>query len=478
MDKIIIKRLKVLFKNWSGEDAAEIILLPESGSNRQYFRILGKNRNAVGTYNPDERENAAFLYLSEHLKKYDVRVPEIYGTDLVGHVYLQENLGNTTLFEYQNKLRTEEGSANKIKAVFRKIIDEMPKFQISAATDMDFSVCYPRSEFDRQSIMWDLNYFKYYFVKLLHISFYEQDLENDFKTFTDFLLNADTDYFLYRDFQSRNIMMKDDRVFFIDYQGGRKGALQYDLASLLFEAKTDLEPSFREELLEYYISVVRNYLPGFDRKKFVEYYYGYVLVRIMQALGAYGYRGYFERKSLFLQSIPLALKNLEWVITHADLPLKIPELYKVFHQLVASRQFNNAVNKENGLTVFINSFSYKKGGIPSDLSENGGGFVFDCRALPNPGRFAEYREFTGRDKPVIDFLEKEEAVNYFLENIYELIDASVDNYLKRSFSRLMVSFGCTGGQHRSVFAAEKLCRHLGQKYNIGIILNHTELDTL
>ena len=474
MDKSVVNQLKELYKKWSGEEALMVMPLPESGSNRKYFRISGRDHKAVGTFNPDERENNAFLYLSGHLRKYDVYVPEIYQSDLANHIYLQEDLGDTSLFEYQNVLKNESGATDKLKELLKKVIYEMPKFQVRAASDLDFSICYPRAAFDRQSIMWDLNYFKYYFIKLVKVPFYEQDLENDFIKLADFLLEADSQFFLYRDFQSRNIMLKDNKICFIDYQGGRRGALQYDLASFLFEAKTELSPSLREELLEYYLSVLPDYLPQFDRKSFIDHYYGYVLIRIMQALGAYGYRGYFERKPLFLQSIPPALKNLEWVINHIELPVKLPELYKVFRQLVTSRQFDIPLNKEKGLTVLINSFSYKKGGIPPDFSENGGGFVFDCRALPNPGRYPEYKEYTGKDKPVIDFLEKEKEVKNFLENIYLLVDASVENYIDRRFNRLMISFGCTGGQHRSVFAAEKLKQHLMQKYKIGIVLNHTE----
>ena len=475
MDKTVVDHLKILYKKWCGEEALTVTPLPESGSNRQYFRISKKNRTAIGTFSPDERENSAFLYLSGHLRRHNIYVPEIYQTDLANHIYLQEDLGDTSLFEYQNALKIKNGTSGELKELLKKVIYEMPKFQIHAAADLDFSICYPRTAFDRQSIMWDLNYFKYYFIKLVKVPFYEQDLENDFEELTGFLLKADSRFFLYRDFQSRNIMLKDDKICFIDYQGGRRGALQYDLASFLFEAKTELSSSLREDLLEYYLSILPDYLPQFDRKSFIDYYYGYVLIRIMQALGAYGYRGYFERKPLFLQSIPPALKNLEWVISHVELPVKLPELYKIFRQLVKSRQFEIPSNKEKGLTVHIISFSYKKGGIPPDLSENGGGFVFDCRALPNPGRYPEYKEYTGKDKPVIDFLEKEKAVKKFLENICQLVDASVNNYLDRKFTRLMISFGCTGGKHRSVYAAEKLKQHLVEKYDIGIVLNHMEV---
>ncbi|MDP4186832.1 MAG: RNase adapter RapZ, partial [Bacteroidota bacterium] len=317
---------------------------------------------------------------------------------------------------------------------------------------------------------------KYYFLKLAKIPFDEQNLENDFQTFSDFLLQADSNYFLYRDFQSRNIMLKDGKVFFIDYQGGRRGALQYDLASLLFEAKTNLPFGFREELLEYYIQQL-NLIQPVETKTFKKFYYGFVLIRMLQAMGAYGFRGFYEKKTLFLQSIPGALRNVEWWLKNADLPLEIPELRKVLELLNQSEFLKEIVRSSSKLTVEINSFSYRRG-IPVDESGNGGGFVFDCRFIHNPGRYDKYKDLTGQDEEVKKFFTEQSEMDDFLKDVFSMIDRAVKKYQQRHYQHLVVNFGCTGGQHRSVYAAEQLSKHLSSKYDISIIVRHRERESI
>jgi aminoglycoside/choline kinase family phosphotransferase len=462
--------IKSLFKKYFGSDASEIIPLPPSGSNRQYFRLIKNDFTAIAAYNPDRAENEAFLYITGKLKASGVNVPEIYASNLDQHVYLQQDLGDMDLF----KKKTEDGHGTNEDYIFwyKKVIESMPAIQYKAAENFDFTQCYPRHAFDRQSMHWDLNYFKYHFLKLAYTPFHEQKLEDDFHVFIDFLMEAPSEFFLYRDFQSRNIMIYDEKVWFIDYQGGRKGALQYDLASLLFEAKTTLSPDVRIMLLNYYLDVFSKY-SFFDRKSFMKYFPGFALIRILQAFGAYGYRGYFERKPYFLQSIPPAISNLSWLLSNYDLGVKVPHLSETLLKMAEQPAFQSSPVASGKLTVSVNSFSYRKG-MPEDFTGNGGGFVFDCRVLPNPGRLDEFRSLNGKDKPVIDFLVNRQEVNTFLERISALVCTSVDEYIARGYENLMVSFGCTGGQHRSVYCAETLYRILKSKYDINLIIKHKE----
>jgi hypothetical protein len=325
-------------------------------------------------------------------------------------------------------------------------------------------------------MMWDLNYFKYYFLKLAQIPFNEQALEDDFNRFTDYLLRAERDFFLYRDFQSRNIMIKNGSPYFIDYQGGRKGALQYDIASLLFDAKADIPFEVRDELLNRYLEAAAK-LTKIDRDEFLRYYYGYVYIRIVQALGAYGFRGFYERKSHFLQSVPYAIRNLEVLLRSVELPVELPALMQVFKRLVTSSILRQFGEVELKMTVRIQSFSYRHG-MPVDEKGHGGGFVFDCRALPNPGKYEQYDKLTGKDPEVIQFLEKEPEVERFMSHVYAMIDATVENYQSRNFTDLMVAFGCTGGQHRSVYCAGLLAKHLREKYDVNVEVRHREQEKI
>jgi aminoglycoside/choline kinase family phosphotransferase len=470
------KALKQMYSKWCGEEAEKLTPLAKSGSDRQYYRIVSENHQALGVYNPDARENLAFIEFSKHFLEKGIKVPTIYAEDMRNHIYLIEDLGDITLFNYLtlDKAQNQGNFSKNLLNNYEQIVSQLPKLQIEAGKDLDYSICYPRSDFDKQSMLWDLNYFKYYFLKLGGILFDEQALEDDFQRFADYLLTTDRSFFLYRDFQSRNIMLKDGEVYFIDYQGGRRGALQYDLASLLYDAKADIPQNYREYLLEHYMDELGTYL-NVDRNQFKEYFHGFVLIRILQALGAYGFRGFYEKKAHFLASIPYALDNLKNLLSEANFPLALPTLIPVLTQVAESTKLRSLADDPNKLTVQVNSFSFKRG-VPVDESGHGGGYVFDCRALPNPGRYEQYKELTGRDLSVIDFLDKEEDVHAFFKQVSTLVCQSVDNYLKRGFDYLTVNFGCTGGQHRSVYFAERLASFLRDEYNVNIILRHREQE--
>ena len=420
-------------------------------------------------------ENTAFVAFSRHFRRHGLPVPEIYGENLDQGAYLEQDLGNTTLFDYLSSNRPGEVIAPSVVEAYRKVVAALPRFQIDAARDLDYSVCYPRGRFDRQSIAWDLNYFKYYFLRLAGIQFSEQALEDDFDRLTELLLGAAQDYFLYRDFQSRNVMLVNGQPYFVDYQGGRKGALQYDIASLLYDAKADLPPEIRQQLLDYYLDQLSNHIK-LDRHAFLHYYYGFVYVRIMQALGAYGFRGFYERKPHFLQSVPYALKNLRWLLHNVKLAVELPTLLGAFNSMLASEKLQSIASSAENLTVRVFSFSFHRG-WPKDETGNGGGFVFDGRSLPNPGRLEQFKPLTGRDAPVIEYLSQQESVHQFFASVLSLVDASIQEYQRRGFKHLMVSFGCTGGQHRSVYLAEQLAKRLRDRSGVEVELRHRELES-
>ena len=456
------------------------------GSGRRIIRLAGDQISAIGILYDVREENIAFLEFSRYFRRHGLPVPEIYGEDLEHGAYLEEDLGNTTLFDFLAKNRAGADIAPPVVEAYRKALAVLPRFQVEAGRDLNYRVCYPRARFDRQSIAWDLNYFKYYFLRLAGIPFNEQALEDDFVRLTKFLLNAEQDYFLYRDFQSRNILLRNEAPFFVDYQGGRRGALQYDPASLLYDAKADLPPELRRQLLDYYLDQLAGFVP-LDRSVFMRHYYAYVYVRLMQALGAYGFRGFYERKTHFLQSVPYALKNLRWLLHHVELAIALPTLMEAFRGMLASDKLQTLTPDTEPagfeisasaptLVVRIFSFSFHRDGVPKDETGNGGGFVFDGRSLPNPGREERFKTLTGKDAPVIDYLDRQESIHRFFAGASSLVDASVKEYQRRGFKNLMVSFGCTGGQHRSVYLAEQMAKHLRDRNGVEIVLRHRELE--
>jgi len=446
------------------------------GSGRAIVRLSGGGTSAIGILYPVREENVAFLEFSRHFRRHGLPVPEIYGEDLSQGAYLEEDLGDTTLFEFLGQHRGGAVIDAEAKEAYRKTVAALPRFQVEAGRDLNYKVCYPRSSFDRQSIAWDLNYFKYYFLRLAGIPFNEQALEQDFSRLTKFLLGADHNYFLYRDFQSRNVMLRDGQPYFLDYQGGRKGALQYDIASLLYDGKADLPPELRQELLDHYLDCLGGFIQ-LDRAAFMEHYYAFVYIRILQAMGAYGFRGFYERKAHFLQSVPYALKNLRWLAHHVKLPVALPALLDALHGMLSSEKLQGLASAAEGLTVRIFSFSFHRE-MPVDEAGNGGGFVFDARSLPNPGRQEQFKQLTGKDAAVMDYLKQQDSVHQYFASVLALVDASVSQYQSRGFKSLMVSFGCTGGQHRSVFLAEQLAKHLRTTSGVNVQVRHIELEKM
>ncbi|MDH3734825.1 MAG: phosphotransferase [Gemmatimonadota bacterium] len=477
----LVDRASALFEDWHGELPTEVGPVAGDGSARRYWRLSASDgASALGAYGPDRDENRAFFSFSRTFRGLGLAVPDLYAVDEPAGVWLLEDLGDTTLFEAVKAARGN-GSGEfpeSMLPLYRRVLEELPRFQIEGGRSIDFRRAYPRSAFDRQSILWDLNYFKYHFLKLAHIPFNEAKLEKDFGKLARFLLGAERDYFLYRDFQSRNVMVREGadggEPWFIDYQGGRRGALQYDVASLLYDAKANLDERLRGLLLDHYLRALSGHHPV-ERDRFMETWGGYVLVRILQALGAYGYRGFFERKPRFLQSVPYAAANIAGLLEDG-LELAVPELEGALRRVV-ERWGPGAVASEGSpdrLTVSTGSFRFASG-YPQDTSGHGGGYVFDCRGLPNPGRLEEYRGATGLDPEVVAYLERQPEVEAFWERARALVDAHVAEFRQRGFSQLSVYFGCTGGQHRSVYFAERLARYLAERSpEVGVSVVHRE----
>jgi aminoglycoside/choline kinase family phosphotransferase len=470
--------LRQLFQQHFGIEAQRVEPLRSNlgASERKLFRLGAAQHSAVGVLHSVREENLAFLRFTRHFLAHGLPVPRIYGESLDLGAYLEEDLGHTTLYEFLSRNRSGGEVAPEVVEEYRKVLTVLPRFQIEAGRDLNYKFSYPRRSFDRQSIAWDLNHFKHYFLQLSATPFHEQGLEDDFKRLTAFLLSADREYFLYRDFQSRNIMLRDDQPYFLDYQGGRKGALQYDVASLLLDGKAALPPALRQELLGHYLDQLSGFI-DLNRDAFMRYYYAYVYIRIMQALGAYGLRGLYERKTHFLQSIPFALKNVGWLLDNVELPIALPTLMRAFRDMLSSEKLRGWGVEPDRLTVRICSFSFHRG-VPQDNSGHGGGFVFDARGLPNPGREDRFKHLTGKDDAVVEYLRGQQSVAEFLANAIALVDASVNSYQQRGFKSLIVSFGCTGGQHRSVYLAEQLAAHLRERGNVEVIVQHRECESV
>ncbi len=461
-----------------GEKALETVAMPSSGSSRRYFRVKTDKRHLIGAYNINIEENDAFFSFSKHFKACGLPVPEILAISPDKNVYIQTDLGDDTLFNHvENCLKNDKFDAETIE-LYKKSLEKLVDFQIVGHKGLDYSKAFPTPAFDEMSIMDDLNYFKYCFLKEQEeISFNETRLDVDFQRLAKYILEAPSEFFMYRDFQSRNIMIVDNEPYFIDYQGGRKGPLQYDVVSLLYQVKARIPDDLRKELIDYYKQKLskscRDAQPCISTTtEFDKYFPAFVLLRLLQVLGAYGFRGLIQKKLHFMQSIPYAIKELLKVNEQWTMPFELPELQSVIQQLNIVLPKYESIEPER-LTITVNSFSYKNGGVPYDKSGNGGGYVFDCRALPNPGRYAEYKKMTGEDADVIEFLEDKPDVHYFLQNVQMLVFQSIDNYLERGFKNLQINFGCTGGQHRSVFFAQTVGNMIHENYPmVRVEINH------
>jgi aminoglycoside/choline kinase family phosphotransferase len=478
----LIDGIAQLYKSWKGEEPLEIDVLPQSGSDRRYFRLhIANGDTLIATFGNNIKENEAFIYFANHFHGKNLPVPEIFTVNEERDIYLQEDFGDVSLLNILEK----KGYVPEVYQLFKESLAQLARLQVLGDKDIDYNLCLTNTEFGKQAIMADLLYFKYYFLDALAKPYDKQKLIDDFEALSNYLTHTEYKYFMFRDFQSRNILVTapsssertgGEAVHFIDFQGGMKGAPQYDVASLLWQARANLPDEWKINLLEDYMDAFET-ITGetLDRTIFRSQYNGYVLIRLLQVLGAYGFRGLFERKAQFLTSIPQALNNLKAFIDDNSVGISVPEFKKILEICVDEEVIKRFTpiwaDESTPLVVKICSFSYKKG-IPPDVTGNGGGFVFDCRGIENPGRYEEYKTIHGRNKPVMDFLERQTRMQDFLNSVFDIVDISVEDYIRRGFTNLSVNFGCTGGQHRSVYAADALARHLKNKYKVQIDLCH------
>src|SRR5258705_3026797 len=446
----IIDQVKQLYKEWKGQEPVSLDVLPISGSERRYSRLHSKEDSVIGTYGANIKENETFIYFSKHFQKKNLPACNILAVNNESTAYLQEDFGDISLLQQLETL----GYVDVAYQLFKLSLEKLAELQVKGDEGLNYNLCLTNAEFGKQAIMADLLYFKYYFLDALRRPYDKQKLLDDFEALSNYLTHTEYKYFMFRDFQSRNILItspfeggKGDAAHFIDYQGGMKGAPQYDVASMLWQARANLPDDWKENLLVDYMDAFENLIHApLDRNIFRSQYNGYVLIRLLQVLGAYGFRGLFERKAQFLTSIPLALNNLKSFLQNQSIGIAVPEFIKVLAMCVSQEVVEEftplQANEQTPLVVTISSFSYKNG-QPQDASGNGGGFVFDCRGLLNPGRFEEFKTLHGRDKSVMDFLERQTKMNEFLNSVFDIVDLTVEDYIRRGFGRLMVSFGCT-----------------------------------
>ena len=471
--ELVIKHIGNLFNTISAAHWETIQKIPQSGGDRVYFRIIQGEQSWIATYSLNIKESETFIYFADHFYEKGLPVPKVLAISADKTIYLQQDLGRVSLLDVLEK----EGKTDHVFSLFKKSLTALAKLQVHGGAGLNYDKCLTSKEFGKHSILTDLLYYKYYFLDTLQYPYDKQALIDEFELLSNQLSAGNYKNFMFRDFQSRNIIVNNDEVFFIDFQGGMQGGLPYDVASLLWQAKAELSQEWKDKLLDHYISEVQSLLPEkIDVTIFKEQYNGFVLLRLLQVMGAYGFRGLFERKAHFLTSIPLGLLNIKNFLRYNTIASDTPVFASILNWMVGDEVIQRftppKATAETPLVITINSFSYKKG-IPGDDSENGGGFVFDMRGILNPGRFDDYKKLSGLDKPVQDFLEQRTKMNVFLNSVWDLIDITTENYLERGFASLHINFGCTGGQHRSVYAAEQTARHLKNKYKVKTILLHT-----
>lgn len=462
----IIDEIDSLYNNWAGGSYAKCSPMPRSGSDRLYFRLTNTDQQTVmAAYNPNVAENEAYFSFSQAFADAEINVPKVLAVSANRTCYLIEDLGSEPLYSL---VTAANGAPDEhLKQLYRQALADLAKMQVVAGRNIDYSLCIPTANFDQTAIRWDLNYFKYCFLKNAHIEFDEYRLEQDFNRIIDAASAIDSQYFMFRDFQSRNIMLKNDELYYIDFQGGKRGPLMYDVASLLYQAKARFSEELRNELFDSYIHALKE-LMSVNREQLFREFKLFALIRTLQVLGAYGFRGYYEKKKHFIESIPAAVKNLKDLLALKF--INLPYIEAIASKIDIAEP---VPDNYDGLTITVYSFSYKKG-IPTD-AENGGGFVFDCRGQHNPGRYDEYKSLTGRDKPVIDFLKANSTIDGFLAKAIEIVSPTIETFMRRGFKNLMVCFGCTGGQHRSVYCAQNFAEQIGKKYNVRVKLIHREL---
>ncbi len=465
----IKRNLYKLYNDKFGCEPENFVQLPQSGSSRIYFRLTGNDQSVIGVYALNIEENKTFFDFTDGFKSEDIDVPSIINIDSSQNFYLIDDLGNKSLFDIFTS-----GDNIDYESYIYPILDNLVKIQCKGVRILNDSDNAKNRVFSRSMMSSDLNYFKYYFLKISGIEYNDIELDKSFSRLLDTLESTPSDYFMYRDFQSRNILWHNNKPWFIDYQGAMLGPLQYDLASLLFQAKARIPQHIKESALDYYINAISEYV-DIDKDMFRKDFYKFVLLRILQTLGAYGFRGVIERKGHFLQSIPFALDNLKWLVKNNLVSTDDTYLRSLLIDVAETTIYKHTPITQGKLTVYVNSFSYRKN-YPIDWSGNGGGYMFDCRSLHNPGRYIEYKHLTGMDRPVQEFLEKGEDVKQFINNAWNMISNSVNHYIDRGFNSLQVNFGCTGGQHRSVYCAEKIVERLKQNNQIIVILRHKEQE--
>lgn len=466
-----MNQLIELYKSIFSAEPSGCTPLTGSASNRKYYRLSGEAGTCIGVIGVDVLENKAFLAIAEQFVNKGINVPRILAVSPDDSAYLQEDLGDVVLFDMLTAARKSGEGMDQVESLLVRTMAMLPKIQFEGACGLDFSVCYPQSSFDRRMVMFDLDYFKYCFLKPSGLEFNEVLLQDDFEKFADALLADDTDTFLYRDFNARNVMVKDGQPYFIDFQGGRRGPIYYDVASFAWQARARFSQQQKDAMLDAYLSALSEYV-SVDVNEFKQRLRLFILFRLLQVLGAYGFRGWVEHKANFVTSIPAAIAELK-VLAEEGFE-EYPYLTQVLGDLAALPRFKQETRPEGVLEVKVYSFSFMKG-VPHDPSGNGGGYVFDCRSIHNPGRYEPYKKLTGRDEPVIKFLEDDGEIFRYLEHVYGVVDPHVETYSRRGFTNLMVSFGCTGGQHRSVYCAEHLAAHLAAKYpHIRVRLIHRE----
>ncbi len=470
---VILAQLSHLYIKVYANEPHEIISLPQSGSPRQYFRLSDKEGSVIGVYSPDIAENRTFITFTNHFLQKGLNTPAILAISDCLEFYLITDLGDVSLYSILSKVENENGYSEKMVDLLKSSLTHLVKFQTDGFIGFDPAWCYPKSIFDQRAVMWDLNYFKYSFLKTSGIVFNEDKLEDDFEEFSKYLVNDDMHFFHYRDFQSRNIMVKNDELFFIDYQGGRLGPCLYDVASFLYQARASIPEELKASLFLFYLTELGK-KSEIDKSKLADRFPAFILFRIIQTIGAYGFRGYFEKKPHFLLSIPLALKNLQNLLAKHRFDFNISYLIELLNELIVKYQQPATQLAADVLTIDLVSFSFLKG-YPEPNPHHGGGFIFDCRSLPNPGRVPELKRFTGLDQDIIEFFEKEAEVQAFIDRTYKIIVDAASNYKSRNFNYLSVGFGCTGGQHRSVYCSAKIAEMLAKLEGIRIVLKHREL---